>query len=205
MKELFHSIVNRTKNIRLNDLQEKAAEFGDKAKIAFNDIDVEKINIKKRAIGSTLSELGNKNKSQFKQIIEKLRQSKRDYDIEKARKQEEKRLRRKARALKTSIFFKKLTKIFVLFILIGVLLSIIFFDDIKRFELEHPRKERQIFEQQTITPDSQERYNDKQAQLRRERIDREEESMRRAIDKAMLNSMGITDREINKYGRKYRD
>jgi hypothetical protein len=118
--------LKRVKSIELDHIQEKASQFSDKAKKAIDDIDIEKLNVKKQAIGAKISELKDKVRLKLKQIDEAGRQRRIDRVAEQARKEEEKKQRREARYLKAVNFLKALIKVLVLVLLVGIFLNIVF-------------------------------------------------------------------------------
>jgi hypothetical protein len=132
MENFFRSVMNRVKGIELDHIQEKVSQFGDKAKKAANDIDLEGLKLKKQEIGTKFSEFRDKARLKLEQIEEEGRRRKIDRDIEKARKEEERKQIREAFNLKVVNFFKTLAKVFVLFVLVVIFLNIVFHDKIER-------------------------------------------------------------------------
>lgn len=151
MKDFLQSVLKRVKSVELDQFQERAAQFGDKARKAINDIDTEGLNSKRNAIGAKISELSDKARLKIQQIEKEVTQRKIDREIEKARKEEEKRLRLEALRIRRVNFFKSILKFVLLLLLLGILVSIVFHDEILDYaksaatekQLAQQRRERE--------------------------------------------------------------
>ncbi len=136
MEKFFRAVINRVKGIKLDHIQEKASQFGNKAKKAVNDIDIEGLNFKKQEIFNKIDSLRDKARLKLEQIEEESKRKKIDRDIAKALKDKEKKRIREELNLKVVLFFKNIAKVLVLIVLILIFINILFKDEVKQFNDE---------------------------------------------------------------------